>query len=317
MEAVLDRAVRTTARSRRIDIEDPVSPRRAIDAALVGHVLDAALPDQTANEPIDIRAYLAPDAERSVGFRCGVRACKQEHRGVREIHAGITDHANPVLSVAVKYVSGHIGMRCLLNREAVAAVPTDRVADDPGGGSAQHLDAIASIVSDHIRAWNLVVRADDADMHRRTADHENAFLLISLNDIVDDSSKTVVRDLEPADRSVPDGVAVDGPRSASVNPDPKCAAGHGETLDCYLAAEHLDGGTACVWRIDRRLSLTIQRDALDLGLYQQILATSPSHQDNVTRFRGRQDPRDCVAPIAVDIDRRSGTKVEDGEAQPK
>ena len=170
-----------------------VSPRRAIDAALVRYVLDAALPHQTADGPIDIRAYLTPDAERSVGFRRGIRAHKQAHRGVREIHAGIADHANRVLNVAVEHVSGHIGMRGLLNRQPVAAVPINRVANDAGGGAAQHLDAIPSIVLDDIRTRTLVVRADDTDVGRRAAEDENAFLLISFDGVVDDSRRTVMR----------------------------------------------------------------------------------------------------------------------------
>jgi len=294
-----------------------VSPRRAIDAALVRYVLDAALPHQTADGTIDIRAYLAPDAKRSVGFRRGVRALKQTHCGVRKIHAGIADHANRVLNVAVEHVSGHIRMRGLLNRQPVAAVPIDRVANDSGGGSAQHLDAIASVVPDEIRAWNLVVRADDADMDRRAAEDENAFLLIPFDDVVDDSSETVVRDLEPANRRIPDGVAVDRPRRASVDRDPECATGHRETLDRDLAAEHLHGGATCIRRIDRRLPLTIERDALHLGRYQQILTTSPPHQDDVTRFHGRQDPSDCVSSIAIDINRRGTNVRDDGDATNK
>ena len=49
------------------------------------------------NGSIDISAYFALDAERAVWFRRGVRARKQEHGGVREIHPRIANHANPVL----------------------------------------------------------------------------------------------------------------------------------------------------------------------------------------------------------------------------
>lgn len=90
--------------------QDPISPARPIDAAFVRHVLGADLPRQTANGPIDISAHVAPDAERSVGTRRGVRARKQEHGGVREIHSGIADHANPVLRVAVEDVTRDVGM---------------------------------------------------------------------------------------------------------------------------------------------------------------------------------------------------------------
>jgi hypothetical protein len=125
-----------------------------------------------------ISAYFALDAERSVWFRRGVRARKQEHGGVRESHSRIAEHANPVLRIAIEQVARHVGMRRLLNGEAVAAVPADRVADDAGGGGAQHLDAIPSIVLDDIRSWNLVVRADDTDVHRRTTENENVACLI-------------------------------------------------------------------------------------------------------------------------------------------
>ena len=226
----------------------------------------------------------------------------------------IADHTNPVLRVAVENVASHVGMRGLLNRQAVAAVPADRVADDAGGGGAQHLDAIPSIVLHDIRTWNLVVCADDTDVHRRTTEYENAVLLIPFDRVVDDSSKTVVRDLEPADRSVPDGVPVDRARGASVDRDAKRAAGHRETLDRHFAAEYLDGGTACVRRIDRRLSLTIESDAQNLRRYQQILTTRPLHQDDVTRFHSTENRSDGGSAIAVDI-HRCGVEVRhDGQA---
>jgi hypothetical protein len=295
----------------RIDRDDLASPGRAIDAAFVRYVLEADLPLQIANRSIDISACFAPDGERSIWFRRGVRARKQEHGGVREIHSRIADHANPVLRVTIENVAGHVGMRGLLNGQAVAAVPADRVADDAGRGGAQHLDAIPSIVLDDIRTWNLVVRADDTDVHRRTTEYENAVLLIPFDRVVDDSSKTVVRDLEPADRGVPDGVPVDRARSASVDRDAKRAAGHRETLDCHLAAEYLDGGAACVRCIDRRLSLTIESDAQNLRRYQQVLTTRPLHQDDVTRFQATEDWPDRGSPIAVDI-HCCGTEVGHG-----
>jgi len=131
---------------------DFVSPGRPIDTAPVGHVLDAGFPRQASKRPVDIGAQLALDAEHPVRFRCRIWARKQEHRGVREIHSRIADHPNPVLRVAIEYVARHVGMRGLLHHQAVAPVPADRVADNPGGGSPQHLDTIRSIVPDDIRA---------------------------------------------------------------------------------------------------------------------------------------------------------------------
>lgn len=93
-----------------------------------------------------------------------------------------------------------------------------------------------------------------------------------------------MRDLEPADRRVADGVPVDGPRRASIDRDAKRAAGHREALDRHLSAEHLNGGTPRVRRIDRRPALTIEREAQHFGLDQQVLATCSLHQDDVTRL---------------------------------
>lgn len=71
-----------------------------------------------------------------------------------------------------------------MDGQPVAAVTADRVANDAGGGAAQHLDAIPAIVLDDIRTRNLVVRADDTDLGRRAAQDENAFLLISFDGVV-------------------------------------------------------------------------------------------------------------------------------------
>src|SRR5687768_8233152 len=105
----------------RICRENLVSTGRAIDAALVRNVLEGDLPLQIANGSIDVSACFALDAERSVWFRRGVRARKQEHGRVREIHSRIAGHTNPVLRVAVENVASHVGMGGLLNGQAVSA----------------------------------------------------------------------------------------------------------------------------------------------------------------------------------------------------
>ena len=78
--------------------------------------------------------------------------------------------------------------------------------------------------------------------------------------------------------------------------DAEEAAGNSEALDRDLTAENLDRGLACIGRINRRLVLPIDGNALEFRLYQNILPTGPVHRNDIPRFQATEF-RPTAAPV--------------------
>ncbi len=220
-----------------------------------------------------------------------------------------------MLAIAIEDIASHVGMGRLLDGESVAPVPAERVANDAGSRRAQHLNPITAVVFDDVRPRDLVVRVQHADVRRRTPKYEYSVLFIVLDDVIDDARKTVLGDFKTSISGVLDGVGVDRRRSSSVDRDAEGAASHGEAFDRHLAAQDLDRWPTCIRCLNRCLALTIEGDALEFGLDQDVLLTGTVHQNDIPGFEPIQDRPHGASFIAIDIN-RCGTDLT-GRGEPK
>src|SRR5260221_4134310 len=293
------------------------SLRGAIDAAFIGLVLHASTPHEPSERALDIGTDLAPDAKHAVRCRRCIRLLEQAHGGVSEIYPRVTHHANPVQEISVERIAGHVGVGGLLDGESIAVVPADRVADDAGGRSTQHLYPITTVVLDDVRLRNRVPRGHHADVRGRTPEYEDPVLSTALNEVVDDARKAVLRDLEAGIRRVLDRVPVDHRRGPPIDRDAEGASNNGEAFNGDLAAKNLDRGLTWIRRLDRGLALSIERDVLELRLYQDVLLTDALHQKNVADFEAIQDRSYSASCIAIDGNCFSAEVQDRGEAEHK
>ena len=216
-------------------------------------------------------------------------------------------------AVSIESVAGHVGMGGLLDGQAMASITADGISNDAGGGGPQDHDPIAPIVFDDVGLWDSVARLHDADVDGRTAEHQDPMRLVLPNVVLDDARKTVLRDLETAEGSVLHRVALDDSRCSSVDRDPELSTSDDQALDRDLAPEDLYSGLACIRGLNRGFALPIDRDAIKFRLYDDVLSTSPLHQDDIPRFQARQGRSDSTSRIAIDSDRFGSNPGDRGE----
>jgi transposase len=94
---------------------------------------------------------------------------EQEHGGIAQVYAGVPDHPDYMLRVCVDRVAGDVGVRGLLDRQPVAPIPADCVANNARCGGAQHLNAVKRIVSNEVAHGiiNYVVDSSSIEVNRR------------------------------------------------------------------------------------------------------------------------------------------------------
>ena len=291
------------------------SPSRSIDAAGVRDVLDTTVPSQTSDRAIQISAQFAADAKRSVWCRGRVRTLEQTHGGIRKIDPGVTNHMNPVRAIRVEDVAGHVGMGGLSHGQSAAAIAAQRIADDTGCGRAYHVDAVAVVALDDVRAGKLIVRPHDSDVHRGAPEHEDAVLPIAPNGVVHDARKAVLRDFDATVRGSLDGVVVDQCGASSVHGNSEETTSHRETLDGDFAAKNLDRGLACIEPGDGGLALSIDGDPVDFRVYDDVLSTGALDEQHVSRYELSERRPDCSSGIAINRYRCSTGWRGGGECQ--
>jgi hypothetical protein len=222
-----------------------------------------------------------------------------------------------MLAVSIEDVGGHVGMGGLLDGQAMASITADCISNDAGGGGAQDHDPIAPIVFDDVGLCDSVTRLHDADVGGRTAEHQDPMRPVLPNAVLDDARKTVLRDLETTERGVLHRVALDDSRCSSVDRDPELSSSDDQALDRDLTPEDLDSGLTCIRSVNCGLALPIDGDAIEFRLYQDVLPTSPLHQDDIRRFQARQGRSHSTSRIAIDSDRFGSDPRDCGEPKPK
>ena len=227
-----------------------LSASRAIDASLIGYILNATATSDAPYGTVYICAHFAQDAKGPLRRSRGIEPLEYARNGIGEIDDRIACHPNPVLPVPVEDVAGNFCVGGLLYSESIAPIAAERIANDPSGRGAHYGDSVFPVVLHHIRAGDRVAHAHHSYVHRRTAKHEDPIETIFLDGVIDDPPKAVLRNFNTAVPGVPDSVVVNNGTRASVDCDPEEAPGYGEAFDRDLPAQDLNRGLARIRRMN-------------------------------------------------------------------